>query len=439
MRASYQSHTANYPDVMEPTTQFGVLTIQTDPVPITKRRVAFVFNIDRSDSMNELIRGKTKLEFVKETMTRMCEYLTTLDCTVFAEINSFNHTFTTDYPLAQVNVANIKSLLDKIGAIQAEGYTDIGTAFKTVDQRIQQIQQTDPNTEIVHVFLSDGEATEGITSQKKLRSLINQSYSNIMIGYGIEHHAALMHSCAVGGKHSVYLFVNDFEQTYGVYSEILNTVLYPATQDVEITVEGGGEVYDGTTGRWESRLSVPILSGDVTVTYYTRHHADAANIKIQYVFDNQASELVPTSVEGADLTHHIYRQLTQYMIYKSSNIALRDEVYSLFQSMKAYIGQDEEHDTMFMRRLCDDLNMVYNTMGDSHDGNTYRISLLNSQTRYVSYRISDDIDIGTQTQNEMTLGDAPHLDYRSSHTNYTLEYATPSLRKIQNSLTPKII
>ena len=418
MQANFQLHEGPYPDLAT-VRQFGVVTIKTDPVPITTRPVAFVFNIDKSESMSDNIRrNKTKLDFVKETMTNMFNYMATLDCEIYAEINSFNNEFTTDLPLVRVDSNHLNNLLDKTAQLCATRNTNIETAFKCVDKRIKTHKTKNPEMEVIHIFLSDGEATSGNTSSKHLQTLINTSYSNIMIGYGAEHCASLLNRCATGGSYSAYLFVNDFEQTYGVYSEILNAVLYPAVENVEIQCNEG-VIYDGISGEWKSSITIPSMSGGVEFTYYTDR---APGVQIKYRTGLLTTEFITSTViPSADVTPHIYRQLTQYTIFSSDRMRKKDEVHRVFEAIRAYMEKTQE--TVFMRRLCDDLWMIYQTMADPYDGNTYRLSLLNSQTRQVSYRINN------------LPTDSNDLEYESSDINYTQEYASPSLRTIQRCLT----
>ena len=102
---------------------------------------------------------------------------------------------------------------------------------------------------------------------------------------------------------------------------------------------------------------------------------------------NQKTE----KIEETNLAKYLYRQKTQELLYKAKESKHRDdnkivkrELNVFFKNIREYMNTNDLQDDKFMKNLCDDICIVYRTIG-THLGAMYNISRLTTQSRQQTY------------------------------------------------------
>jgi len=427
---------------------FGTLSIttkKTEPITVP---LAIFFDVDYSGSMSDTCSdGRTKMDHIIHTLNNILKVFSEMqNVECYIALDVFDHDIKTIFDFTQMNSSNVDQYMQMISKIYPNGCTDIEKSLLNAKTKINYYMEKNPTHKIVHIQLTDGDATAGAIDPLTLANLVDENYTNIFIGFGKTHNSHLLNALA-NNRYGEYLFVDKIENAGLVYGEIVNNLVYSLIEEGFITVEDG-EIYDWKNNVWTDRLTIPKIAADITKTYHIRcSDTDLINIKINgRLIGSDIVELldlveplpalldVDTNQEEInDLTHYIYRQKVQELLYiineynakkKASNInnhatvfgiistptkqpsehvyespenihqnnkiEIRSNVKSLFTKLKKYRNELGEHDERkkFIKILMDDLYVSYKTM-DSHISHMYSCSRQTSQGRQYSYNVTD--------------------------------------------------
>jgi len=160
---------------------------------------------------------------------------------------------------------NFNELLAKVDRIQPKGSTNIEYALRNSADYIQELKTTYPANIINHIFMTDGEATDGSKEIELLKTLVVDNIMNAFIGFGIEHDAGLLNGVGSVGKSS-YHFIDKLESAGFIYGEILHSIIYKLLTDCEIQLRNG-LIYDFKTNTWVNRLKIGDIISEANKTY----------------------------------------------------------------------------------------------------------------------------------------------------------------------------
>ena len=389
---------------------FGIINIKMKSVAITQQPLFLLFTIDRTYSMEESDRKRiSKMNQVKQTFKNLIHYLSNQDITVYICVNAFNETVETLIDVVLINKDNISNLIQKIEELTPDGLTNIGAALISATQKINTYSADNPTHQVGHIFMTDGEPTIGIRNGNELSTHVNYTYNNTFIGYGGDHNASLLRELCENNN-AEYLFVDKTENTSFVYGEAIHKFLYPAIKNVNIQIDNG-YIYNWRTNKWVTELNENVLVGEIDKIYNIKT-TDYENVNVtiwgEYgthfekygVIDrlyplpplvSPSGDIIPSFV---DLTKHAFRQnVMEILFYAKKNLhskeelCIKDKIKELFNHLKQYIQNNNYENDAFMKTLCDDLSIVYNTIGGEH-GNTYAISRHSAQGGQQSYNTS---------------------------------------------------
>lgn len=229
--------------------RFLLLDVQTPISNPLYENVAWIFSIDKSGSMNWTCKdGKTKMDHLKQTFENMLGYFIEISAKFGIKqtitILTFNDETTVickDVPITSDFVNDFKSNIKE--NFNPSGGTDIHKVLSFVNKHIQSHPivnnpTKDNNSLMIHVFMSDGEATTGITKSSTIaENIVNEaSVYNSFIGFGEDHDSELMKELAENSW-SDYFYVKDFEQASSVYAETIYNGLYQYIKNVKITTD----------------------------------------------------------------------------------------------------------------------------------------------------------------------------------------------------------
>ena len=160
--------------------KFGLLNLQAVACEPSDVNHELVLTIDHSGSMD----SASKLEQAIYTLKNIVGYLEEhpnikANVTIF----KFDDKFSNVLERTNVTEDNYKSIETKISKIRSHGGTDIGLALGETTKYISELKTAYPTHQISHIFLTDGEVTNGEFEPNKLKQLVDKAVYNYFIGY----------------------------------------------------------------------------------------------------------------------------------------------------------------------------------------------------------------------------------------------------------------
>jgi len=398
---------------------FGILKLEMKETEITQNQIFLEFSVDRSGSMDELCKdNNTKMHHVKKTLVNIIEYIARLDnANVYIQIDIFDDRVDTCIEYVKVDKNNYMSLIDIVNDIKSTGSTNIGAALENAKDVMTKKIAENPLIKPYHIFLTDGYATIGISNNALLMDFICNDYTNIMIGIGTQHNYKMLQYFASNQK-SEYRFIDNGENSGLVYGEVLQKILRPAIEDVELSIEDG-EFYDWKTNNWTNVLYEDAIDSEATKIYHIRTkelyyveveikaHVSGSNTihgkqllcEVQPIPDLEDYHTNETYY--TNLSKYIYRQKTLELLslckdYKKERYSIEArEILKLlskfFKNMRKYMRENKLLNDCFMTMLCEDIVVAYKTLG-SQDSQMYCGARQVSQGSQYAYTPSYDND-----------------------------------------------
>ena len=346
-------------------TKFGIITHTVSEVPMDQAKTALIITIDTSGSMNEGDRN-SKISHVKQTVRNILRVISEKAMPISVQIGSFNSEYKEIVELSTVSPHNLEDLISKIDQIQANYGTNIESALYESNRVLD--KYADSFGKVYHFFLTDGHATDGECSDKKLSEKVIGKYPTAYIGYGYDHNANLLIQFSKKGTNeSSYQLVDDFETIGNLCGELLFNICYPAVKNVYVCTPSEHDlVYDAITNTWSNNISVgTFVSGKVYIypIYTTENHAMLVNT----FGTNLDGEKIDKDVyiEPADpqmdLTKEIFRHAANRLLFLST-INRREnktKVRDLFKKIRIYAREHDLLSDTYYKLIFDDLYTCY--------------------------------------------------------------------------------
>lgn len=418
-------------DIINENEKFGIISIKTKKTNIITTPTLFLFTIDTTGSMGEpAYKNITKLQVVKQTFHSMMKYLSKLKTQIYVRVNSFNETVTVVIENTLISQDNVNDIISKIDELYYDGSTNIGEALKCANETMTKYSNDNPEHQIVHIFMTDGQPTTGITNNNDLVKIVDTKFTNNFVGFGFDHNALLLKKLSEL-ENSEYLFVDNMENTTLIYGEIIHRYLYSSIKNAEIVVKNG-LIYNWKTNTWGTKLIEPIIVSELEKIYHIKTTdvadiemklygiktddttntlqlldvidvvPDLLNIKYKNNEENNDDnndesddeyEVEPLQV---DLSKYMFRQRTQELLFKSKNSfrdgnfenkVFKNELKVFFTTMRNYMKKNNLLQDKFMITLCDDICITYRTYGTEY-GIMYTTSRSTSQGRQQTYNVT---------------------------------------------------
>lgn len=405
--------------------KFGILDITMKKTDIVNTPLFLLFTIDKTGSMMEPgNRYIPKMNFVKQTFKNMISYLATQDIEIYIRVHSFNTTVDVDIENERVTKENAETLCAKIDELVAESSTNIELALQTAKDTLIAYADSYPEHQIGHIFMTDGEPTIGSQTHDDLVKLVSTKFSNIFLGFGMQHNVSLMKKLAQD-KTSDYQFVDNMENTGLIYGELIHQFLYPAMKNIKICVTNG-LIYDWVTNQWTENIYENVFVSEAKKTYQVKSSIkDEMQVEIRCSNTESVAETVwalpdlideENRVIECDLSKYIYRQQVQSVLFQANEITGRgyniinafknDKLRDVFRKMRKYMRENDLTEDPFMKVLCDDIIITFQTIG-THRSNYYSTARQSSQGRQRTYNVTtndsfeDDQLLGARTRNHI--------------------------------------
>ena len=448
-----------YNEISENT--FGILTIKPNKCKPITIPIVIQCTIDISDSMNEPSdynnnskHSRNKVDFIKQTLTKMLPYLLeNFNMEIWIQIGLFNTIYSTLIPLEILTSENLEYLLEKIDSIRCCGCTNIEEALKGSSEIIKTNIGKHPDHKHLHIFLTDGNPTDGSNSECELSKLVSSEYPTLFIGYGDDHNSQLLKACSNKLLHS-YQYVDNFEITGLVYAEMLYSLIYTAVEKPTIVVEAG-QIYDALNDIWTNKLELPAFVSEKEYIYHIlSSNTDDVIIQI-YDKENDLLEIVPSlprlisedgSFETTKLDKYIFKQKTMELlsgilkindsddIDRKKTIKIKkEEISDFYKVIRAYMRENELLEDPFMKVLCEDLHISYQT-ANTHYAEMNILSRRNAQATQGLYRSGSSNRRHTEPVYTPNIG---RLNSRNTY-DFEDEYNDDEDTQIEEYLNPVI-
>ena len=414
-------------NIVEENEKFGIISLKIKKTNITTIPTLFLFTIDTTGSMSEYAyKTVSKLAVVKQTFRSMITYLSNLETEIYIRVHAFNETVDVIVDNILITKDNYSEIISKIDNLHADKSTNIGDALTQAGIVMEKYSIERPTHQIVHIFMTDGEATHGVTNENELIKMVNTTFPNNFVGFGLDHNVSLLKKIS-DLDNSEYLFVDNMENTTMIYGETIHRYLYSAIKNAEIIIENG-VIYNWKTNTWDNKLFEPIIVSEVEKIYHIKtNNIENLDIELNGVIDNDPTNirlidtievmpdlmiLKPNHTEEPDsiidednydivptnLSKYMFRQRTQELLFISKNIFDKDkdvaekniiktELKSFFKLMRDYMKTNDLLKDKFMVTLCDDISIIYRSFGTSV-GLMYSASRATSQGRQQTYNVT---------------------------------------------------
>jgi hypothetical protein len=416
--------------------KFGILNFTAVTSSETDKELEVVFTVDCSGSMSDVCSdGRSKMLHIIHTLKNMITFLhehVTINVNII--VNAFDNIIHKIVERTKINDDNIDAIIYKINKIHPMNSTNIENALRHSAEEIEILKRTYPTHNISHIFMTDGEATDGSKKVALLKSLVNSDVFNAFIGLGIEHDAGLLNGIGSVGKSS-YHFIDKLENAGLIYGEILHFIIYKILTDCEIEVQNG-LIYDFKTNTWVSNLKIDDIISESNKTYnIISDNPDDFRCHIKGNIDDLGIIYPSSRIEDMSLEKHKFRQRTLQLMFEVNEycntnreridspipfninnffiqppevqendtitnlkIILKKNLSDFMTEMKQYMTDNNMLDDKFMKNLCDDIYICYRSF-DTAYGNMYCAARQTSQGSQRQYTVSNTITLDENNYN----------------------------------------
>jgi len=402
--------------------KFGILNFTAVTSSETDKELDFVFSVDCSGSMcDRCSDGRSKMQHIIHTLKNMIIFLhEQAAANSNITINAFDTKIYKTVERVKITDENLNEILTKIEKLTPLESTNIELALRETSKYIQELKTDYPTNIVNHIFMTDGEATDGSREISLLKSLVVDDIFNAFIGFGIEHDAGLLNSVGSVGK-SCYHFIDKLESAGFIYGEILHSVIYKILTDCEIKLTNG-LIYDFKTNSWVSSLKIGDIISEANKTYnIVSSNPDEFSANIQGKLDDLVILYPSTRLDNTDLPKHIFRQRTLQLMFEANDYchkkreednnfvwkipspekkladnlrvqsdSLKRKLAAFMEEMKKFMSDSNLMDDKFMKNLCDDIYICFRTF-DTRYGNMYCTSRQISQGSQRQYTVSNTL------------------------------------------------
>lgn len=405
--------------------RFGILKIKMNKMKMTTKPLFMLFTIDKTGSMNEISsNGTTKLDYVKQTFTSMLTYLSSIDLDIYIKVNTFNTSSFNTIDTVKLTKDNLDELVGIIKKIYATDSTDLGIALQSAKTSMLDYISANPDHEVVHIFMTDGEATTGETSANVLCDYVDDSFPNIFVGFGFDHNATMLRKFSDKNM-ADYQFVDNMENTALIYGETIHRFLYPAVKNVRIDMEDG-VIYNWRTNQWTNQITEDVFVGEIEKLYHiktsnpesvvARLFGNTCGIPEYFVGDFAIdtevilldtiytipplinTETYEIQSHDEDLTKYMFRQRVQELLYAAKNVSVhvredirdvKEDMKNCFRVLHSYMRTNNMEEDPFLKQLCEDIYITYRTIGTriGHMYSSARQATQGMQRTYTNSRV----------------------------------------------------
>jgi hypothetical protein len=378
----------SFPPDEERKMKFGIIKINTDVLPKVDKVLFFLFSVDCSASMSDLCNDRrTKNDHIIHTLTNMLLFFSEKE-NIYVQIDAFDDAILSIIEPVLVSNTNVGKLINQLKKIYPRNSTNIELALNNASTQIERTSSVESlfYAEKYHIFMTDGDITQGNSCEKHLKTLLNSKATNIFIGFGINHNIKVLSELGGGNDNSSsvnnYYFIDELEHSGLVYGEIIHNILYASLKQVNLFVVNG-LIYNWKTNTWTNTLNIGnvIFSSEKVYHIVSFDHDDDMKIAIDIDMDiaNNSETYTSTIISASGnidnepfcytqytcdptltelITKYKYRQRTQQLLFLARHFddyknkdAMKQKMDDFFNELKTCNVDDKP----FIKLLMDDI------------------------------------------------------------------------------------
>jgi hypothetical protein len=368
--------------------KFGLLNLQAVACEPSDINHELVLTIDHSGSMDSACKMEQAIYTLKNIVGYLEEHPNIkANVTIF----KFDDTFTKVLERTNITEDNYKSIEKIISKIRSRGSTNIELALKETSRYISDLKTMYPSHQISHIFLTDGEVTEGENDINILKQMVDRDIYNYFIGYGSDHDAKLLGILSDFEKSS-YHYIDAIEKAGLVFGEILHDITHKLLYNCEIVVEHG-VIYNYKSNLYTDRLYIGDIVGESNKVYhlFTDHAITCyVHLKARTLASRELIEIHMFQETNHELNfvNYVFRHRTLTLLgevktcqekYENSQRFRNQEYFSynnisdcklkmqmLFDEMLKYMEDNNDKQNKFIKMLCDDIHISQKTVGTKY-------------------------------------------------------------------------
>lgn len=392
---------------------FGILSLKAKLFPLHKNNniYEFIFTVDCSGSMSDNCSdNRSKMDHIIHTIKNIINYFKeNSNLNIFITVIAFDSRIHKIIERTTIDENNYLLIEEKINKLRPRDSTNIEVALKEINNIIEDIKYNDKenNHKIVNIFMTDGEISSGSSDSNYLANLINNTITNIFIGFGLNHDSVLLNKLCEG-INSSYYFIDKLENSGLVYGEILNDILNNVLYNVKITIESG-LIYDFKNNLWVSSLYIGnIISETNKIIHCVSNDVLNSSIELKGFKSEDNSEYITiikpninkNKVNYTELKKYIFRQRTLQYLFEVNNYLkqkkentnknnyvnysnwsdvpdidnsfkdveklLKEKLVKFMDEIKTYMNVHNLNNDNFLKNLCDDIYITFRTIGSKY-------------------------------------------------------------------------
>lgn len=334
--------------------------------------VHYVFNLDRSGSMSAPTPSdnSTKMEQTIHTLTNIIAWmLKDTRNKHYMTILLFDDEVETIATDVLINSETSAIIIGQLQQVKPRGCTNIELALNEANKVIDTLLlQSYKN--ILHLFMTDGNPTEGNMDSNTLATLSAATKSkstDYYIGFGLDHNSPLLQKLA-GTHDKEYHFADNLETCGMVYSDILHSFIYNYEPTIILKADGL-EFYNYKTNKWGNIYFVPSLAYSSSKTYHIRQVKETQQkatltyaipdkdpFKDPFQPEFQPLELTFKPDDNVRVENYMWRQKTLEILYKIQKDGYSEKKANTFlKQLKVYIKTTDQASNTFLQTLVDDI------------------------------------------------------------------------------------
>ena len=257
--------------------------------------------------------------------------------------------------------------------------------------------------QISHIFLTDGEVTNGENDPNKLKQFVVKDIYNYFIGYGSDHDSKLLGILSDFEKSS-YHYVDAIEKAGFVFGEILHNITHKLLYNCEIVVEHG-VIYNYNTNLYTNRLFIGDIVGESNKVYHLFTDTPTTCYVHLKTIEPLEIHMFQETEHDLSFVNYAFRHRTLTLLgevkecqekyegsprfgnegyFSSGNISdCKMKMSKLFDEMIKYMEDNNDKQNKFIKMLCDDIHISQKTLGTKYG----RMCISSRQTSQGTQRI----------------------------------------------------
>ena len=275
--------------------RFGIFTLAIPPAPenlSATHQIHWIFTVDRSGSMSEVDdTGSssvkyTRLDYIKHTLKNLLMHIVkNIEHSNLLTLQIFDHDcefIIKNMVITPLDIGLINNIYNTyIAPIETRGSTDIYKAIDCANSHILSVLENPETSNYcpAHIFLTDGDATIGVTNKEQIADLCFSQERNLIpitqtlnipppkfsiIGFGTDHNSYLLQKIEDITTYGNYSFVDNYERAGMIYGEIASDIMQEAYYGITITSYTDTKLFNFKTNQWCNQIQIPSLSFEMT-------------------------------------------------------------------------------------------------------------------------------------------------------------------------------